>query len=118
MAGPAQVAPHRSFERQLVTSLDRCLDWQRQGLAPPAAVTAATARVEKICRSCSQSSSSSTHRLPGCSASKPRRRCSPAPTRSSNEETYILEASAAKLGTEPNAHSLSRAATLPTLGSG
>src|SRR5262249_46212583 len=36
------------------------------------------------------------------------RRCSPAPTRSSNEETYILEASAAKLGTEPNAHSLSR----------
>ena len=45
MAGPAQVAPHRSFERQLVTSLDRCLDWQRQGLAPPAAVTAATARV-------------------------------------------------------------------------
>ena len=45
MAGPAQVAPHRSFERQLVTSLDRCLDWQRQGLAPSAAVTAATARV-------------------------------------------------------------------------
>src|SRR5262249_60214995 len=51
-----------------------------------------------------------------CSTSKPRRhsasrcrqRCSPAPTRSSNEETYILEASAAKLGTEPNAHSLSR----------
>ena len=40
MAGPAQVAPHRSFEGQLVTSLDRCLDWQRQGLAPPAAVTA------------------------------------------------------------------------------
>ena len=40
MAGLAQVAPHRSFERQLVTSLDRCLDWQRQGLAPPAAVTA------------------------------------------------------------------------------
>ena len=52
MAGPAQVAPHRSFERQLVTSLDRCLAWQRQGLAPPAAVTAATARVEQICRSC------------------------------------------------------------------
>src|SRR5262249_27370963 len=45
MAGPAQVAPHRNFERQLVTSLDGCLDWQRQGLAPPAAVTAATARV-------------------------------------------------------------------------
>jgi hypothetical protein len=45
MAGPAQVVPHRNFERQLVTSLDGCLDWQRQGLAPPAAVTAATARV-------------------------------------------------------------------------
>jgi len=45
MAGPAQVAPHRNFERQLFTSLDGCLDWQRQGLAPPAAVTAATARV-------------------------------------------------------------------------
>jgi len=45
MAGPAQVAPHGNFERQLVTSLDGCLDWQRQGLAPPAAVTAATARV-------------------------------------------------------------------------
>jgi hypothetical protein len=45
MAGPAQVAPHRNFERQLVTSLDGCLDWQRQGLAPPAAVTAGTARV-------------------------------------------------------------------------
>src|SRR5437899_2655478 len=43
MAGPAQVAPHRNFERQLFTSLDGCLDWQRQGLAPPAAVTAATA---------------------------------------------------------------------------
>src|SRR5262249_26030967 len=85
MAGPAEVAPHRSFERQLVTSLDRCWDWQRQGLAPPAAVTAATARVEQICRSCSQSSSSSTHRLPGCSASECRQRCSPAPTRSSNE---------------------------------
>ena len=45
MAGPAQVAPHRNFERQLVTSLDGCLGWQRQGLAPSAAVTAATARV-------------------------------------------------------------------------
>jgi|SRR5262245_841358 len=45
MAGPAQVAPHRNFERQLVTSLDGCLNWQRQGIAPPAAVTAATARV-------------------------------------------------------------------------
>ena len=45
IAGPAQIAPHRSFERQLATPLDRCLDWQRQGLAPPAAVTAATARV-------------------------------------------------------------------------
>jgi hypothetical protein len=39
------MAPHRNFERQLVTSLDGCLDWQRQVLAPPAAVTAATARV-------------------------------------------------------------------------
>jgi len=43
MAGPAQVVARRNFERQLVTSLDGCLD--RQGLAPPAAVTAATARV-------------------------------------------------------------------------
>src|SRR6266436_530341 len=29
MAGPDQVAPHRNFERHLVTSLDGCLDWQR-----------------------------------------------------------------------------------------
>jgi hypothetical protein len=37
MAWPAQVASHRNFERQLVTSLDGCLDWQR--LATRAAFT-------------------------------------------------------------------------------
>src|SRR5262249_3503687 len=113
MAGPAEVAPHRSFERQLVTSLDRCLDWQRQGLAPPAAVTAATARVEQM--SCSQSSSSSTHRLPGCSASECRQRCSPAPTRSSNDredETARVHHAARRRGDSVAGRRASRAADL------
>src|SRR5262249_11415143 len=37
MAGPAEVAPHRSFERQLVTSLDRLVVRHGTGLRPPAA---------------------------------------------------------------------------------
>src|SRR3954454_15470978 len=44
------------------------------------------------CPSCRQpgSNSSSTPRLPGCSTWTCRRRCSPAPTRSSNEKARLI----------------------------
>src|SRR5262249_36858412 len=50
-------------------------------------------------------SNSKTRRHPASGG--PQRR-PPPPAGAPDEETYILEASAAKLGTEPNAHSLSR----------
>ena len=59
MAGPAQVAPHRNFERQLVASLDGCCILKGAKTADLPA--------------CSQpnSSSSSTHRLPGARPRSP-----------------------------------------------
>src|SRR5262249_2956083 len=61
-----------------------------RGTGRPASILAisSTAPSPQTCRCCSRQSSisSSTRQLPVCSASKFRRRCSPAPTRSSSDQ--------------------------------